>query len=203
MKTLLLTILFSFLIQAEVTAGECPGNQIDSTPIILLNDELMMITETLAATEKIRSKEEDVIKISVKKNIPIKNELNFQLLAKDKRLLSLGIGKKTKLTQLSKSEFSAERNVFGFVIKFDSEINIPSSNTLHLKNSNYSHVFIKSDTYLTQLKNNIEINSTIYLKKSSLQKLQKLTLGNALSFIQTKVQGQVKDVSVYISERAN
>lgn len=203
MKTILLIIFFSFLIQQEVSAEECLSNQNDSTPIILLSDELMTITKTLAATEKISSKEDEVIKISVQKIIPIRNKLNFQTLSKDKKLLSLGIDKKTKLTQLSEREFSAERNIFGFVITFDSEIDVPSHNTLHLKNSNYSHVFIKSDTYLIQRESNIEINSTIYLKKSSLQKLQKLTLGNALTFIQTKVQGQVKDVSGYILERAN
>jgi len=203
MKTVLLLIFFSFLIQQEVSAEECLAHQNDNSEIILLSNQLMTITETLASTEGLKSKEDEVIKISVKKNIPIRNKLSFQTLSKDKRLLSLGIDKKTKLTQLSESEFFAERNIFGFVITFDSEINVPTNNTLHLKNSNYSHVFIKSDTYLIQRENNIEINSTIYLKKSSLQKLQKLTLGNALSFIHTKVQGQIDDVSDYISERAN
>ena len=45
----------------------------------------MTITETLASKEGIKSKEDEVIKISVQKNIPIRNKLNFQTLSKDKK----------------------------------------------------------------------------------------------------------------------
>ena len=85
MKTVLLIIFFGFLIKAEVTAGECLGNHNDSTPIILLRDELITITETLASTEEINAKEDELIKISVQKHIPIKNKLNLKTLSEDKK----------------------------------------------------------------------------------------------------------------------
>jgi len=113
------------------------------------------------------------------------------------------LDKKTTLTKLSKNKFSGQRNIFGVTITFDSEVSNLSQNTLHLANRNYSHVFIKSDTYLTKYESKVEISSTIYLKQSSFLKLQKMTFGNAVSFVKRKIEDQLNDVSAYIIEASS
>jgi len=202
-KVFQLLLSLNVLILLSARAQDCSFSSSQNSSITLFSDQIMDITESFASEENIKTKEDRVIKISIQKTVPLNKNIDLQKLSQDEKLLKAGLDKKTTLTKLSKNKFSGQRNIFGVTITFDSEVSNLSQNTLHLANRNYSHVFIKSDTYLTKYESKVEISSTIYLKQSSFLKLQKMTFGNAVSFVKRKIEDQLNDVSAYIIEASS
>ena len=193
-------LLFMTINLAFADGSDC--NDSKKGPITLLSDHIMTISKVYAASENVSSPEEELIKIVVVKQLTPKSDINLKSLSQNDGFLKGALGKGVTYKRNGTSKLQVQKSIMGFTIKFEAELESINENEIKLTSHDYSHVFIKSETTLKKNPETkkIDIISTSYLKKSSFEKLNKLTFGNALGFIKRGINTQLKFIQTFLRQ---
>ncbi len=197
-------LLLNFLILSQITlASEESCHQSKKGPVTLLSDQVMTISKVNSLSENIPAPEDELIRIVVVKQVKTNSNVNLRELGEDDTFLKSALGKGVTFSREGSTNLNVNKSIMGFNISFKAKLENLGENKIQLSSYDYSHVFIKSVTTLSKNPEGktIDIKSISYLKKSSFDKLNKITLGGAVGFIKRGIKAQLKFTQAFLRNK--
>jgi hypothetical protein len=197
MNRFILIFIFLLTISKSFSAENCETNSLsqlgDLSELSIRINEVLAFNEPMAL--RIDGQENELVKVDVYDELIVKKDVDLDQLVKNEAFLSKAFGKGIELQKQGEVNYKAARSILGVEISFDLKLSEVTDDKVTLKASDYSMVFRNSTIKMTTVKlsdsTKIIIHGVSFIKKSSFDKLNSMTLGGAKKFIASQIQNQI------------